>query len=353
MANAKVKLEIFSKIPGLPDTSNITDPQLRLFLDRVKAALEEMKTVSVDADVLAKSLVKSKTFINSVKNSASLTGNGGNSGTDDSGDEPFQDVIEKDPVATGDYEDVPIQNAFLAFQGYNTDSPNQVIAADFFENDFHSPRTVNVYSSYLEGAYPGDVSNDEKSKYSTESVTAAQVSTFDKSGVPGTIAGMKFEHIYTSDGEIYGVPDFDGLVAVLTGNSKQLLETQWFSDDDHPDGGSYKNVNVECIEITNQLRTKTAWIKRSEWERTRSVPVYESITQGGPEKDEGVGYPNDEYYWIEQNDEIGYRARGVKHTSNYVHGNVRLFMYNGYLYELGDSSTPDGHVYKPIYKIVD
>ena len=39
--------------------------------------------------------------------------------------------------------------------------------------------------------------------------------------------------------------------------------------------------------------------------------------------------------------------------SNYAHGNVRLFMYNGYLYYLGDRGSPDGHVYKPIYKIVD
>lgn len=64
-------------IPGLPDTTNIADPQLRLFLDRIKQSINglyEQISVTADIDQLSAALMKNNTFRKSLEKTISVTG---------------------------------------------------------------------------------------------------------------------------------------------------------------------------------------------------------------------------------------------------------------------------------------
>lgn len=164
-----------ASIPGLPDTTNITDPQLRLFLDRIKLFCSDLAvTVSNiqrynDINNIATDLMGSDVFNSMIENKITQTA------------KPIVD----DSITQNNNRQDKNKNKNIKLTGLEVDPDNINIA-------INGSNTKNVYERYI----PGNTSDQYRGV--TWSSSDANIATVDENGIVTAVAIGECEVIATS-----------------------------------------------------------------------------------------------------------------------------------------------------------
>lgn len=341
MIKTNIKVKFFSKIPGLPDTSNITDPQTRLFLDQVKSALEAMANATIDTSAVGKALMADKDFSQSLKDvsksvAEKAADNAVSEGKSDT-TELYQEETEKKlkPVSFAAKE------VSYLFAAIKSDDTVPHIMADRI-TDFSESATVNVYENCYNGnTHPDDLTAGEKLAYSTGNVAISTASTIKAS------AALKIK-LVGEQGNL--LPYIDNLVALPTGNSKTLKRTVLNDSTD-----DYTVEDIECIEVTDQLGRQTGWIIKDKWDSGNLVKNIKSdISQGKSTFDDDPSLDVSPTYYIKEGDNLNVSC-GTHNTDAGFWSDPRFVMYGDTLYYYDDPSDYNfaGYVFEPNGYVVE
>jgi hypothetical protein len=164
-----------ASIPGLPDTTNITDPQLRLFLDRIKLFCSDLAvTVSNiqrynDINNIATDLMGSDIFNSMIESKITQTA------------KPIVD----DSITQNNNRQDKNKNKNIKLTGLEVDPDSINIA-------INGSNTKNVYERYI----PGNTSDQYRGV--TWSSSDANIATVDENGIVTAVAIGECEVIATS-----------------------------------------------------------------------------------------------------------------------------------------------------------
>lgn len=336
MANQDTRIKLFSKIPGLPDTTNITDPQTRFFLDQMKSALTAVINAGVDTDAIAKALLADKGFSQSIKTLS-----------EDSTKKIVNDALK---ISKSDTTELfqKEKTAELTLTGYNVIPvyPYQYVyntgeIACYCEQKEYSPglSTGRIFSS---ASTANNLNTNDAADYSTEKLMLSRGETMEYgiSYRDGTNSGMTpmFAYVPTDDTMSLNYYNFDFVTE--TG----ITETACFKKFINAKGES----GWAFCDTPRTLYTESG-IEVGYWTESE-IRDYEGT--GGDDYDDRI--PSSPYGGTIASIQTYIGKPYIKLTtkiSNFKAYNFNGFFLNGF--PVVRYSTTACYVYEPVYELKD